>query len=287
MYHQKIYCKYDKFDPTDVATILYNLSTNKYGFINCGGITIYLNKAHSILSCYNTLDTLNERIPITFSEEWLNVQIILNKLNEGAKSNIIIALKKYPTKMLLIISAILSFTVISDMKYMIISKLFTKFKLSIEYYIISNNKCAPFFRYFGGVCDYIVRFQQYGNIAKKLIDHFVTTKMDDTTNIMYVSNSCTLCMLHNKYCDAKFTFLHFDHGSNNCYFNLFDTQVIPESASICEKTFDHWFKIIDKCAIIFYCDVGISPGKCFNISDLIEEAKYGIIKIKHKYLTSL
>lgn len=104
MYHQKIRCEYNNFLLVIVATMLYNMSTNKYGFINYkNDVTIYLSKDNSPLLNYDVLNTVNkfECAPITFSEKW--IQVMLNDLDEITKSNMISTLKEFTTKLILII----------------------------------------------------------------------------------------------------------------------------------------------------------------------------------------
>lgn len=283
MYHQKIYCEYNNFSPAIVATMLHNISTKKYGFVNYDNIQICLSKYNSQLLKCDVLHTINvfESIPITFSEEWVQIQTILNELDGTTKFNIIATLKKYPTKLLLIFSTILSFIVTNDSKYMIISKTFNNFEPPINYYVLDNCKCNIFFTCFGGTRDYIIQFKRNNNIAKKVIDHFVTTKMDSNTNIMCISNTCVLCILYNVNCQAKFTFLSYYYESEICYISPFNDTLLPESVDYHSQTFDRWFTNIDTYTIVFHFEYDTKTEKYFNISELITKIRKSVNKIRY------
>ena len=215
--HPKIRCEYKTFTPQIIAKTLYNISTNQYEFIYVDNhTTIYFDNLHFNLLCYDVPDSLNGYpiFPITYSVEWIFIQKTLNQLDDITKSNIMIILSGYPSKLLSIIDAILSFPINYDIICIIITNIFANIGEPTTLYTQLNNEWTLFCVEFGNTCNYHVKFMIQDNIVRRLINHFITIKMDKTkANIMCTSESFTALMLYNEYIFADFTLLVFDHNS--------------------------------------------------------------------------
>lgn len=214
MHHQKIYCEYTKLNPRIIATILRNTSINKWGYIYADYDTIiFLDKSHSRLLHYNIFNKMNEyeMFPIIYSEEWICIQRFLNSLDNQTNTNILKSLNMYPTKILLMIDVILSFPVNFDIKYIILTKLFTRFKQPMRLFTVVDDKWIPFCVCIDGTCNYLIKFKTHERNMKTLINDFITSKMNYDVNMMYISDSTVTFILYNDYCSIKFTILVFDY----------------------------------------------------------------------------
>ena len=160
----------------------------------------------------------------SISEEQSFMRIFLNQLDTSTKSNILDILNEFTSNVLSIFSTILSFSVDDDIKCFIISIIFTNLGGPIKYYTSVNNKWMPFCASFGKTCNYLLKFNAQDNIMKTIINYFMTTKMDQSVNIMCISKSFVALILFNKseYVCAKFTFLTYDRNTDKISMCVFD-----------------------------------------------------------------
>src|SRR5579863_10209371 len=181
MYHTNIYCERYHPTPQIIATILHKLSTNNYGSIYVNNnVTFIIDKSGAKLQYRNKFEPImNKSIShISCSEEWIFIQKILNQLDEVTKLYITDILNSYPSKLLLIISAILSFPENCDIKCLMLSHFFVNLDEPIKMYTWINNKWTLFCVSFGNTCNYLYKFKAREHVMKKLINYFVTTKMN-------------------------------------------------------------------------------------------------------------
>ena len=151
-------------------------------------------------------------------------QTMLDQLDISTKLNILDILNQFTLNVISIFSAIISFSVDDDIKYIIISIIFTNLEGPIKYYTSVNKKWVPFCVSFGKTCNYLLKFNAQENIMKTIMNHFIMTNMDNSVNIMCISKSFVAFILYNypEYTCAKFTFLAFDRKSSELSMCTFD-----------------------------------------------------------------
>ena len=227
MIHLKIRCGHKILNPQSVAKILYNISTNNYGFVHVDNYTaIFYDNLRFNLLCYDVPDSLNEYpiFPITYSIEWLFIQKTLNQLDRTTKTNMMIILSGYPSKLLSIIDAILSFPINYDIICIIITNIFANIDKPTILYAYFNNEWILFCVEFGKTCNYLVNFTSHEHVIRRLINYFITIQtVKKNVNIMCTSESFTVLALYNESTHADFTMLAFDHNSGKISACLFDT----------------------------------------------------------------
>ena len=231
MLYSKISCEHKMLNSQTITKTLFNMATNKYGFIHDNDITIFFDKSH--LLCYDISDLPSRyaTYPITYSAGWLFIQKLLNQLDETTKSYIITIINLYPSKLLSIIDAILSFPVNHDIICVMVTIIFTNLEKPTVLCTLINNKWVPFCIKFGKTCDYLINFTMGKNVMKQLINQFMATKMDKDVDIMCASEFFTTFILYNEFYHIKFTMLIFDRICNKVYMCLIDTNFPPLEGS--------------------------------------------------------
>ena len=227
MLQPKICCEHKSFTSRIIAKIIFNISINQYGFIHIdNSTTIFYDSSRFNLLCYDVPDLQNgySTFPITYSSEWLLIQNILNNIDTiSRKLDMITIFNEYSSKFLSIIDAILTFPLNCVTKCVIISNIFVDLNKPIKLYTSINNEWIPFCVLFGNTCNYLVKVIPQRNIMTKLINHFVTTKMDKNANIMCTSEQFTAFILFNKWSSIQFTILMFNHNSEKFSMYPLDT----------------------------------------------------------------
>lgn len=214
MYYPKIYCEHHNFDPKVIGIILYNISTNVIGFIhNNVDYVIYRDTTQLKLLQSNMVNKIYEH-EIIYSEDWVLMQRYLNKLKYEVTSNIIYYMKYGSKEILSIIDAVLSFPMNSDIKFIIMSNIFTNSDILVRISTVIDYKSQYLCVYFGGMCKYNFNLATGGAIIKKLIDYYVTTNMRKKIKLMCVFGSFTILMFNNLYSREDFTILIFNHDTN-------------------------------------------------------------------------
>lgn len=257
MMYQKIYCEYQYLDPPMIAKILFNISINKRGFVRVNdNATIFFDNSCTNLLHYDILHQQSGYLVcvITYSTEWLFIQKFMNSLNEMIKYIMIDILNLCSFKLLSIIDAVLSFPVNDDIKFVIMSNIFTNLRGPVKFYAPINNKWIPFCVEFGGTCNYLTKITAKESVIKKLMNRFITTRMDRHSNIMCTSESFTAFILFNDHIRADFTMLTFDHDSDKISMCLFD-----KSLNKCQRTYTIFGSPFDQrklhyCTTIFCSD---------------------------------
>lgn len=253
----KVHCEHKSLNPRIIATILYNISTDNYGFTHVDNkSTAYFDNSHLNLLCYDVPDLPNGYIThtITYSAEWLFLQKILNHQDDKVKSYMIDILNTYPSKLLLIIDAIISSPVNQDIKFIIASNIFANLEKPIKLYASINSKLTLFCMGFDKSCNYLVKFTRQEHIIKKLLNYFITTKMDTKVNIMCTSESFTACILFNHHTKVDFTILTYDHNSDIVSMCVFDK--LPNVDRFIDCVIGLPFKRdnLYNCTMIFHSD---------------------------------
>ena len=149
---------------------------------------------------------------ITLPMKQTLIQRILDQLDMLTKLNVLDILNQFALNVLSIFDVIISSPVDNDIKCIIISIIFTDLGEPVKYYTSVNKKWVPFCVSFGKTCNYLLNFDAQENVMKTIMNHFITTKMDKSVNIMCISKSFAAFILHNdsKHTCANFTFLAFD-----------------------------------------------------------------------------
>ena len=255
MIHPKIHCEHKTLNPQSVAKILCNISTSNYGFVHVDNYTaIFYDNLRFNLLCYDVPDLLNGYpiYPITYSIEWLFIQKILNQLDDTIKSHMVNILKLYPSKLLSIIDAILSFPLNYDIFCIMTTNIFTNIEKPTILCTIMHNTWRPFCIEFCKTCNYIAKFTIQEHIVKILINYFMTTKIDQNKNIVCISESFIVCILYNERSNINFTMLAFDHDSDKVYMCSVDTPpcTFYSFEAVTISPFD--FKKIYDCVTIYH-----------------------------------
>ena len=255
MLRSKICCEQKMLHPTIIAKLLFNMSINKYGFTHVDDdTTIIFNNLRFNLLYHDVTNLTNGYtiFPITYSVEWLFIQKLLNQLDDTIKSHMVNILKLYPSKLLSIINAILSFSLNYDIFCIITTNIFTNIEKPTTLYTIIHNKWAPFCIEFGKTCNYIAKFTMQKRIIKRLVNCFMTAKIDQNKNIMCISESFTVCILYNERSNINFTMLAFDHDSDKVYMCSVDTSPCNfySFEAVTRSPFD--FKKIYDCITIYH-----------------------------------
>ena len=197
-----------------------------------------------------------ESILITHSEDLIFMRYFFGKLNILTKLSIVHSLKRYPIKMLLIMEATLNLPTIFDIKCAIITIMFTNFKQTRTLHTVINKILTPFCITFDVAYQYLIKFRAHENIMKRLINYFVSTNMDYTTNIMCISKCLTIFILSNSFHKSGFIILTYDHKSNiiNTYPLIISSYYYDWYIGTMHK--NYFWKNVNKCNVIFYSDDG-------------------------------
>ena len=231
------------------------------------------------------------------------IQKILHRLDSSTKMNILNTINEFTSNVLSIFSAILLLPVNDDIICIIISNIFTHLKGPTRYHTFINKKWALFCSSFGKTCNYVTKHVVQDNIMKKLMNHFITTKMDSFVNIMCASKMFTIFILFNEYYYINFTFLAFDNESDNVVMSPFDVSHEHDCKNhehlICpyyELTSSYYFHDnVDRIPFnfnkMYHCDdIYYSDDNMFNLSKSRKNLLISKIikvlskKFKHRHL---
>ena len=164
----------------------------------------------------------------------------------------------------------------SDIKFIILSKIFTNFATSTTFSTIVNYNPQIVCTYFGGMCEYCVKTRtDKGYVVKKILNHIIPTDLKDYTGIICICESFTILMFNNPFARETFTILIFDDEALHNKITLYPFHINGLGHSPIKISFvliDYWLTCIDNCTIMYHSDAQLST----NVKLLIEKIKRSI-----------